>query len=101
MAMFEQVQAKMKHLEQENERFKLLFAGDQSDVQPPEHFMTPQKATAAAPQAETPTPWKQGWGDPWRTRPDLRTSYKSSSSPELTSNGDWQSQPWCKPASEA
>ena len=32
MEMFEQMQAKMKQLEQENERFKLLFAGDQSDA---------------------------------------------------------------------
>ena len=86
MAMFKQKQAKMKQLEPENERFKLLFAGDQSDAQPPEHFMTPQRATAAIPQAEIPTPWKQGWGDPWRTRPDPWTSYKLSSSPEPTPN---------------
>ena len=54
MATMEQMQAKMKQLEQWNERFKLLVASDPSDAkagqdgeawvpkgQPPEYFMTP------------------------------------------------------------
>ena len=32
MAMMEQMQAKMKQSEQENERFKLLFASDPSEA---------------------------------------------------------------------
>ena len=32
MAMLEQMQAKMKQLQQENERFKLLFASDPSEA---------------------------------------------------------------------
>ena len=87
MAMMEQMQAKMKQLEQENDLFKLLFDSNPSEAkegrdseawgpkgQPAEYFMTPQKATAAAPEAATPTPWKQDWEDPWRTRPDPWTN---------------------------
>ena len=121
-AMVEQLremQAIMKQLQQENERFKLLFTGDKYEAMPeqkpeemPEHvYLTPKKS--APPQAETPTPWKQGWGDPWwRSRPDPWTysksasppdpsgGWKSASPPEPEPSGDWQKQPWCQPASQ-
>ena len=100
-ATFEQMQATMKQLEQENKRFELFFAGDQSEAQSPEYCMTPQKATAAILQAEIPTPWAHGWGDPWRTSTDVCTSYKSSSSPKLTPKNGWQQKPWCQPATAA
>ena len=114
-----EMQAIMKQLQQENERFKLLFTGDKYEAMPeqkpeemPEHvYLTPKKS--APPQAETPTPWKQGWGDPWwRSRPDPWTysksasppdpsgGWKSASPPEPEPSGDWQKQPWCQPASQ-
>jgi hypothetical protein len=98
MALLEQMQAKMEQLKQENERFKILFAGDQSDAQPPEHFRTPQKATAAIPQAEIPTPWL---GGSVAHTPRSLDVLQIASSPEPTPNSGWQSQPWCQPASEA
>ena len=114
-----EMQAIMKQLQQENERFKFLFTGDKYEAMPeqkpeemPEHvYLTPKKS--APPQAETPTPWKQGWGDPWwRSRPDPWTysksasppdpsgGWKSASPPEPEPSGDWQKQPWCQPASQ-
>ena len=41
MAMLEQMQAKMTQVEPKNERFKLIFASDPSEAQPPGYFMTP------------------------------------------------------------
>ena len=95
-----EMQAIMKQLQQENERFKFLFTGDKYEAMPeqkpeemPEHvYLTPKKS--APPQAETPTLWKQGWGDPWwRSRPDPWTYSKTAGSERWTTGRSSRGQP--------